>query len=154
VEGLKSKDAAKRFGYDPVGFRVLCWRFLHGGDTQFFQDVRHGPQAQPKKDAVRDQVVALRKKNYSVYDIRDELERLGDKRLGVTAIRELLRAEGFSRLPRRADEERPFQPRVVADEKADVRAFALQKGEFSTRVGGMFVLLPQIGRASCRERVS
>ena len=36
-----------------------------------------GRQSQPRKDAVRARVIALRKQNFSVYDIRDELERCG-----------------------------------------------------------------------------
>lgn len=142
LEGLRSTEAAERFGYRPVAFRVLCWRFLHGAERTFFQDIRHGPQSQPKKDAVRDRVISLRKQNYSIYDIRDELERRGGKRLSATAIRELLREEGFSRLPRRGDDERPIPPRVVADEIADVRAFSLAEGDFSTRLGGVFLFLP------------
>ena len=60
-------------------------------DRDFFRDVPHGPQSQPRKDAVRDQVIALRKRNLSVYDIRDELERSGKDRLSATAIQEVLR---------------------------------------------------------------
>jgi hypothetical protein len=155
VEGLRSTEAARRFGYHPVAFRVLCWRFLHQSRGQgFFQDILHGPQSQPKKDAVRERVVELRKKNFSVYDIRDELERLGDKRLSVTAIREVLRDEGFSRLPRRADDERPTPTRVVADAVADVRAFDLTEAEFSTRLGGLFLLLPLLVELNIDELVA
>lgn len=101
-----------------------------------------GPQSQPRKDAVRDRVIALRKQNYSIYDIRDELERAGSDRLSVTAIREVLREEGFFRLPRRADDERPNRPRPEREAVADVREFSLGEREFSTHAGGLFLLLP------------
>ena len=146
AEALPSAEAAQRFGYQPGSFRILCWRFRHRMDRDFFRDVPHGPQSQPRKDAVREHVIALRKRNYSVYDIRDELERIGKDRLSVTAIREVLREEGFSRLPRRADEERPNRPRPLADAVADVRQFALAEAEFSTHVGGLFLLLPLLAR--------
>ena len=146
AEALPSAEAARRFGYQPGSFRILCWRFRHRMDRDFFRDVPHGPQSQPRKDAVRERVIALRKRNYSVYDIRDELERIGKDRLSVTAIREVLREEGFSRLPRRADEERPNRPRPLADAVADVRQFALAEAEFSTHVGGLFLLLPLLAR--------
>ena len=146
VEGLASAEAARRFGYQPGSFRILCWRFRHHTERDFFRDVSHGPQSQPRKDAVRARVIALRKMNYSVYDIRDELERSGNNRLSVTAIQEVLRAEGFARLPRRADEERPNRPRPVADAVADARQFSLTPREFSTRVGGLFLLLPLLAR--------
>jgi hypothetical protein len=137
---------ARRFGYQPGAFRVLCWRFRHQMDRDFFREVPHGPKTQPRKDAVRARVIALRKRNFSVYDIRDELERAGPGRLSVTAIQEVLRAEGFVRLPRRADEERPARPRPLADAIADVRAFSLAPRSFSTRAGGVFLLLPLLAR--------
>lgn len=146
VEGLSSCEAAKRLGYQPGSFRILCWRFRHLMDRDFFRDIPHGPKSQPRKDAVRQRVIALRKQNFSVYDIRDELERTAKDRLSVTAIRELLHQEGFSRLPRRADEERPNRPRPLADAVADVRQFSLTEGEFSTHVGGLFLLLPLLVR--------
>ncbi len=146
AEGAPSATVAVRFGYQPGAFRVLCWRFRHQMDRDFFREAPHGPKSQPRKDAVRARVVALRKRNSSVYDIRDELERAGPARLSVTAIQELLRAEGFARLPRRADEERPGRPRPLADAIADVRAFSLAPRTFSTRAGGLFLLLPLLAR--------
>ena len=154
VEGLPSTEVARRFGYQPGSFRILVWRFRHQMDRKFFRDVARGPQAQPKKDAVRERVVALRKQNLSVYDIRDELERSGKQTLSVTAIRELLRQEGFSRLPRRADEERPDKPRAAADAIADVRAFSLAERSFSTHAGGLFLLLPILAKLGLDELVS
>lgn len=115
-------------------------------ERDFFRDFPRGPQAQPRKDAVRARIIAMRKENYSVYDIRDELERSGPDRLSATAIQEVLREEGFARLPRRLDEERPAASRPTADAVADVRAFSLEERSFSTRLGGLFLLLPLLAR--------
>jgi hypothetical protein len=115
-------------------------------DRDFFRDVPHGPQSQPRKDAVRERIITLRKRNLSVYDIRDELERSGTDRLSATAIQEVLREEGFARLPRRADEERPNRPRPTADAIADVREFSLAERSFTTHAGGVFLLLPLLVR--------
>jgi hypothetical protein len=131
---------AHRFGYQPGAFRVLCWRFRHEMDRDFFRASPHGPKSQPRKDAVRTRVIALRKRNFSVYDIRDELDRTGPGRLSVTAIQEVLRAEGFARLPRRADEERPRRPRPLVEAIADVRQFSRSPRFYSRR--GLFVLFP------------
>jgi len=146
AEGAPSTMVARQFGYQPGAFRVLCWRFRHQMDRDFFREVPHGPKTQPRKDVVRARIVALRKRNFSVYDIRDELERTGPARLSVTAIQEVLRAEGFARLPRRADEERRDRPRPLADAIADVRAFSVTPRSFSTRAGGLFLLLPLLAR--------
>lgn len=88
-------------------------------------------------------MIELRKQNMSIYDIRDDLERTGKDRLSATAIQEVLRDAGFSRLPRRADDERPDRARPAADYIADVRQFVLAENRtFTTHAGGLFLLLP------------
>ncbi len=146
MEKLPASQVARRFGYHPASVLALCTKFRQSKDRNFFRDLPKGPQTQPRKDAVRDKVISLRKQNYSVYDIRDELERLGKDRLSATAIQEVLRDEGFSRLPRRADEERPSRPQPDQDQIADVRGFQLSDNNFSTRMGGLFLLLPLLAR--------
>jgi hypothetical protein len=146
IEKLPSQEVARRFGYQPGSYRILCYRFRHFMDRDFFRDIPHGPKTQPKKDAVRSRVIELRKQNYSIYDIRDELQRAGKEYLSSTAIAEVLREEGFSRLPRRADDERPRTQRPAADAVADVRQFSMEERDFTTHAGGLFLLLPLLAR--------
>src|SRR5712691_988168 len=65
VEGLASAEVARRFGYSPAAFRMLCYDFRRGELPDFFALTRPGPREQPKKSLAREQVVALRKRNYS-----------------------------------------------------------------------------------------
>lgn len=142
IEKRSSKESAHRFGYQPGAFRVLCWNFRHHMDRDFFRDLRRGPREQPYKNPVRDRIIELRKKNLSVYDIRDALEKTGKNSLSVTGIQEVLKDAGFARLPRRADDERPEKSRPTADQVADLRAFTLENRSFTTHAGGVFLLLP------------
>ena len=112
AEGLPSADAARRFGYTPGAFRVLCHAFRHGQRRDFFADAPRGPQVQTKKDPARPVIIALRKQNLSVYDIQDALRQQGHP-LSLTAIHEVLRAEGFARLPRRRDVDESFPARIA-----------------------------------------
>src|SRR3989442_8210929 len=121
VEQLPSAEAARQFGYQTGSFRILCWRFRHEMDRNFFRDVPHGPKTQPRKDAVRARIIAMRKRNLSVYDIRDELERVGKDRLSITAIQEVLRQAGFSPLPLPPAQEQPHRPRPLGDPAARPR---------------------------------
>ncbi len=145
VQGLPSGQAARQFGYTPGSFRVLCHKYRQGALGAFFRDLPRGPQVQAKKDPARPLIVALRKQNLSVYDIHDALTRQGHA-LSVTAIHEVLRAEGFARLPRRRDEERPQRPRPERAAVADVRQFALAPRRVPTALGGLFVFLPWLVR--------
>jgi hypothetical protein len=90
--------------------------------------------------------VALRKQNHSVYEISQALKEHGTP-LSPTAVREVLREEGFAPLPRRGDDERLEHVGPTAEPVADVRAFGLQTGaRFSTRCGGLFLFLPDLVR--------
>jgi hypothetical protein len=143
VEGRPSQEVARRFGYTPGSFRVLCHQFRQDADKQrrFFQSVAHGPRYAPARDRVRELVVAMRKRNLSVYDIQRELAQAGHT-ISINALAVLLREEGFARLPRRLDEERPAATRPVIEATADVRALSLQPRAFRTRLGGLFFFLP------------
>jgi hypothetical protein len=53
-----------------------------------------------------------------------------------------MREEGFARLPRRRDEERPARIKPEAAAVADVRQLDLSPRSFRTRVGGLFLFVP------------
>ena len=145
VDRLPSAEAAQRFGYSPAAFRVMCHKLRRDPRRQFFLPPAKGPRTAAKKDSVRKQVVALRKQNLSIYDITAELAQAG-KRLSPAAVSILLKEEGFARLPRRADEERPSRVGPDRAEVADVRRLDLSPRSFRTHFGGLFLFLPAILR--------
>jgi len=140
LEGLPSAEVAHRFGYTAAAFRMLCYEFRRGQLPDFFTMRRPGPREQPKKGKVRDQVVALRKRNYSIYDISRVLKEEGTP-LGATGVGEILLEEGFAALPRRLDEERLAAVGPTKEAVADVRELSLSPREFTTRVGGLFLFI-------------
>ena len=143
VENRPSHEVAHAFGYTPGAFRVLCHQFRHDPHyrERFFPQVRPGPQSAPKRDRVRERVVALRKKNLSVFDIQREL-RAEDQDLSINSLSILLREEGFARLPRRKDDERPAVIKPEAAPVADVRELDLSPRSFRTRLAGLFLFVP------------
>jgi transposase len=145
VEGRLPKEVARAFGYSVGYFHVLCHRFRRDPAPLFFVSPRPGPRAQPKKAAARDLIVSLRKQNYSVYEISASLKERQCP-LSPTAVREVLKAEGFAPLPRRLDEERPDYPRPTVEPVADVRRFALASRAVTTRCGGLFLFVPDLVR--------
>jgi hypothetical protein len=147
VEELASGEVARRFGYTPGAFRVLCHQFRHDATKRaaFFALPQRGPRSAPKRDRVRERVVALRKKNLSVYDIQRELAAAGVT-ISIHSLTLLLREEGFARLPRRLDEERPATVRPLAAGVADVRALSLAPRSFRTRAAGLFFFVPLLQR--------
>ena len=106
VDEEPSADVAQRFGYTPGSFRVLCHEFRKNLDREFFCPTRKRQEPSKAADPVRQKMIALRKQNLSIYDIQAALEEEGIKRSSST-IAAVLQEEGFARLPRRRDEERP-----------------------------------------------
>lgn len=143
LDEMSSAQAARCFSYSPGAFRVLCHQFRHDAAKRaaFFQIPKHGPQSAPARDRVRLQAVALRKKNLSIYDIQRQLAQTGHP-ISINALSILMREEGFARLPRRRDDERPpaLKPETAA--VADVRELDLSPRSFRTHVGGLFLFVP------------
>lgn len=145
VDGRPSSVAARQFGYTPGAFRVMCHHFRREKEPIFFVSPRPGPTSQPKKSAATVRIVELRKRNYSVYEISEALKE-GGHPLSPTAVREVLKAEGFAPLPRRLDEERPERPRPSIEAVADARGFSLEPRGFDTICGGLFLFVPDLVR--------
>ncbi len=145
VEERPSGEVARSFGYTPGSFRVLCHHFRRDPERVFLAEPRRGPQEQPKKSRARRLIIEMRKRNLSIYDIQRELAATKVE-LSPTAITEVLREEGFARLPRRKDEERPATVRPAIAARADVRSFQLAACTFETKLGGLFVLLPLLAK--------
>jgi hypothetical protein len=141
VDGLPSAQAAARFGYTPGSFRVLVHQFRNQPKRDFFAPTAREARPAGKQRRLREQVIALRKQNLSVHDISRALAREGES-LSPAAVAAILKDEGFAKLPRRADDERPDQPRPAVADVADVRGLDLTPRSIRTKFGGLFLFLP------------
>ncbi len=139
VENLQVKVISEQFGYTSGAFHVLCHQFRNDPDREFFIQTRPGPRYGPKKNRSRERVIELRKTNHSVEDIQYILKEEGIN-LSTVSIWTILKEEGFSRLPRRKDEERPDRPRAEQAAYADVRQFSIAPRVIDTKAGGLFLL--------------
>lgn len=145
VDGLSNKEAAQRFGYSERSFRVLVHHFRQDPERQFFLPPAKGPQSAPRTDPLREEIIKLRKQNLSIYDISRILQAMGHS-LTPVSISKILKEEGFARLPRRYDEERPAAIKPTTAERTDVRRLDLQPRKFSTKFGGLFLFMPFLAR--------
>jgi len=141
VDGVPSAEAAARFGYTPGSFRVLVHQFRRQPKRDFFTPPASEARPPSKQKRLHDQVVALRKQNLSVHDISRALAS-DNVSLSPAAVAAILKKEGFAKLPRRRDDERPDDPRPMVAEAADVRELDLAPRDFRTKFGGLFLFLP------------
>jgi len=143
VEHRPSVEVAQHFGYTPGSFRVLVHHFSHTLDPQFFRTPQRGPNTAPKSDPLRERIIALRKQNFSIYDMRDILREEGET-LGTSMIAVILKEEGFSKLPRRGDDERIEAPRPDPADAARIQLLDLKARVIRTKFGGLFLFLPLV----------
>jgi hypothetical protein len=143
VENLSSQQAADRFGYTPGSFRGLVHQFRQNPGQSFFAARRAAANEAVRPDPRRQKVVALRKQNLSVYDISQALARDGEE-LSPVAISQILKLEGFARLPRRRDEDRPAATRPITAAVANVRQLDLGQRQFRTQFGGLFLFMSDL----------
>lgn len=141
LEARSAKQVAERFGYSTLTLYALA-RELRAGRLRFFEPAKPGPKKAPKREAAHDRVIELRKQNYSVYDIQKIL-RAENCTLSHVLIHQILREEGFAKLPRRRDDERPTVIRPEVAEVADIRQLDWENFEnFETEGSALFVFVP------------
>lgn len=147
AEGLPQSEVAAKFGYTIGSFRVLCHEFRQNPQRQFFVVPQRGPLPGkvPGKENIKIRIVTLRKQNLSIYDIADRLK--ADNRiLSPQAIAQILKTEGFAKLPRRRDDERPALSGIDRAGVADVNELCLKNRTVHTKFGGLFLFVPFLAR--------
>lgn len=153
VDKVPSAKAAEKFGYTPGSFRVLCHQFRRESERRFFLPSRttaRGQERKTRSDRLRERVVELRKQNMSVYDISRVLAEAKDERdrRSPVAVWQILKKEGFAKLPRRPNEERSEGVAPEAAPTADARSFDLSPRHFRTDFGGAFLFVPFLAQAN------
>jgi len=103
VEKLNATEVAQLFSFSPSYFKKLRFSFagqIKEGNNPFFQEKKRGPKSRFTKPEVVEKIVALRKQNHSILDIKAILDS-EDKGVSLDTIDNILKAEGFKRLQRR-----------------------------------------------------
>src|SRR5450755_921956 len=146
VEELSPGEIAERLGYTKASVQTLISTYRAGDLGGLFAQSRPGPKRQPKKDAARELAIRLRRERHGIEEIVSELERAGTP-LSRTAVWEILRDDGLSRIPKppRAPEPPPAPERLHA---AKVHVLEQSEwpseGSIQTAHAGLFLLIPEL----------
>lgn len=116
---------------------------IKAGVNPFFVDIKHGPKGRHKGDKLKETIIELRKKNLSIIDIKSILDSQGSK-ISLDAINNLLKDEGFARLPRRTLEEKTklVVPNSIAAPNASSLDFKETEVITTGKFGGVLSFLP------------
>lgn len=140
-EGQTAAAVAARFGYARESVNALV-RDFRAGRQAFFLTPRPGPTTAPAKAAARARVIELRSAGHSIDEIGAALAAEGTP-LNRTGIAELVAAEGFGRLWRRAERLRGGPRREVLA-RAAVLDLATLPDRSETRVAGLLLAVPEL----------
>lgn len=145
VENRSAKEVAEDFGYKHRGFTSIVLNFnkklaQSNGENLFFADIQKGRKPTEAVNRARDTIIALRKKYLSLEEIKVALDAL-DLPVSEKTIYNILKSEGFARLPRRQNSIRQqSQPEKLSAVKTVTCDF--KNETFKTSNGGVLCLLP------------
>jgi hypothetical protein len=148
VDKRPAAEVARSFGYTYRGFTTIASNFRKAlgksadAAGMFFLERKKGRKKDEKVLGAKDIVVQLRKKYYSIEDIKATLDSKGHS-VSEKTIYNILSEEGFSRLPRRArSAKRQLEHPSIQAEKSAALGFGPE--EFKSTSAGILCLLPYI----------
>ena len=145
IDEESSARVASRFGFTYAYFKKLCAIFnsqIKKGSDPLFIRKKHGPKSRRTAQTTIENIVALRKQNYSIVDIKAALCAI-NKNLSVDAIDQILKKEGFAPLPKRTCKERLMTqiPQTLRSPKST--ALVIEDEVFTTEMNvGPLIFLP------------
>jgi len=155
-DSQKAEVVARKFGYTYRGFTTIVSDFRkrltqYAQQDPFFQPRPRGRTKSVSEGEAREVVINLRKKYYSVEDIKVVLDSKG-LQVSEKTIYTILKQEGFSRLPRRLKAVKaqlePPQIQAAKSERIDV-----EEEEFKSASAGIITLLPYIEHYGIRKSI-
>ena len=147
VEKKKAKDVAREFGYAHRAFTSLVSDFNNainnkGFINPFFITKKVGRPRAGDNNNIDEIVFRLRKKNFSIEDIKISLDAMGHK-IAENTIYLMLKKDGFARLPKRNKQEK-HQLEKVKIKAAKTSVLSFGEESFKTSSGGLLCFLPYI----------
>src|SRR5690625_4945777 len=145
LDNLPAVEVAKKYGYTYRGFTTIVSDFRKKlkqfpEEDPFFTVKPKGRKPGNEMNKLKKTVIDFRKKNYSVGDIKVALDGKGVA-VSEKAIYNILKADGFSRLPRRSTVDRRQLERPTL-QAAKSRSLDFQAEDFKSSAAGILVFLP------------
>jgi transposase len=146
VDGLSAQEVARQYGYTTASLYSLIRDFRSWLQTEkkedfFFKDIRFGRKEVINND-LKELIISLRKLNFSTEDIL-AIAHSKNYPISYGYVYNLLKNEGFARLPRRsASEKKQLEfPSMKAPVACKLK---MENEKFHSTNTGLFVFLPII----------
>jgi len=142
VDELSDEEAATKFGFTYFSFKSMKRDMKLAVDKDFFVQPKPKGYSHNRTQA-EEHVIGLRKRNYSVSEIKEKLQKEFELDISTATINDILDKEGFTKLFRRTGSERmeAKQEEQNYAERSSIAEFA-KHTEATTAFGGIFLFLP------------
>lgn len=136
---------AAYFGYTAQSLRNFESLALRG-KIDFFPAVKKGPKKPQMSPRLIKQIIALRKKNHSIFDIHQILRTKENTVASPATIHRILTNAGFGKLPRRTDIERGVNQKnvLISDRTRNLDFKKLKPFKIDCPIAGVFFFIPYI----------
>ena len=157
VENITAKEVAEKFGFSYRAFTSLITKFNASIKQEEFKEPffvvrKAGRPPKANQNEVKEIIIKLRKKNFSIEDIKISLDAMGHK-MAENTIFLLLKKEGFARLPKRSKQaKRQLEKTNIKALKSSLLSF--EPEEFKTSNGGLLCFLPYIKQYGIDEIIN
>jgi hypothetical protein len=145
ADGLSAAEAADKFAFSPSYFKKLRFEFVRDikeGANQFFPHRKTGPKERFTNAETIQRIITLRKRNFSITDIKVTLDAEGTI-VSLDTIDKILKAEGFAPLPKRTNAQRLVVTMPEKLKAPKTTSLEILDEEFTTETGaGPLVFLP------------
>ena len=147
IEKKTAFQVAEKFGYKYRAFTSLVYDFKkdveqNNFSEKFFIQKHAGRSPHEAENKIKNIAVKLRKKNFSIEDIKISLDATGYK-VSENTIYLLLKNEGFAKLPKRNKQQKQQLENVkIKAQKTSV--LSAEQDDFKTSSGGLLCFLPYI----------
>lgn len=143
IDGISLKESAKTFGYKYSALQRLSWNFRYG-EIVFFPVLKGGPQGRTTPEDIQEKIVAWRKHNKSVTDIRNIILEEENVTVSISTIDRILRDEGFAPLPKRTYKEigKTKQQALISERSYQLDFNDIRHKKFDCDVAGIYLFIP------------
>ena len=147
ADDLSAAEVAEKFTISLSYFKKLRFEFardLKEGANTFFPNKKTGPKERSTNSEIIQNIIALRKRNLSITDIKVILDAEGTI-VSLDTIDKILKAEGFAPLPKRTNAQRLVVKMPEKLKAPKSITLEIRDEEFTTETGaGSLVFLPLI----------
>lgn len=138
-EGFQKEMVAKKFGYSLCTINLLISEFKKG-NLDFFIEKTPGPKIERVEPLLKEQIIFLRKKNYSCEEIFEKLK----NKSSLRTIQRIIYKEGFTRLPQSEKKKITKAGLLIPQKACKIDWDEFEEKTMPCQVAGVFLFIPYL----------